>query len=146
MSKKKETPNYVKEAVLQYIEEKRSYYLIEMFTNGIPLHSYPESRNIIIKLLNGESVRKRGRQPLSRKDKDRNYRILTHVSQLVGAGLSSVNNYPDNAAETACKKVGEIYGLTGKYIYDNIWKPAEGSDTVKLNMEIGKNNKWILEF
>ena len=54
------TPNYVLAAVKQYKEEDCKEGLINQFENGIPLHSYPESRELIIRLLEGKKPRAKG--------------------------------------------------------------------------------------
>lgn len=144
------TPNYVKEAVLAYMENGNSDPLATMFEHGIPLHEYPESREIVSNCIRGIRNRKPGRQPLTREEKSKQESILYFVAQLHGAGFSLINSGERSdgttSKNTACEIVARFYGYkSGKYIYDSIWKPAKDSEIVKFHMEIGANNKELFE-
>lgn len=138
------TPNYVKEAVLAYLERGVKEPLAQMFENGIPLHTYPESRKIITQLIRGESVRRKGRPPLSRDDKSRQYSALVMVAQLHGAGLA-VYSGGNESKETACDIAARALELkSAKHVYDEIWTPNKDREDVKMHIEIGKNNPHFL--
>jgi hypothetical protein len=139
------TPNYVKEAVLAYLERGFKGPLAQMFENGIPLHTYPESRKIVAQLIRGEPVKPKGRPTLSRGEKARRYSVLVMVAQLHGAGLGVYSGGATKTKETACDIVARCYGFkSGKHVYDEIWTPKKDSEDVKMHIEIGRNNPQFL--
>ena len=139
------TPNYVIEAVLAYLERGLKEPLAQMFENGIPLHTYPESRDIVARLIRGKPVKSKGRPPLSRDKKARRHSVLVMVAQLHGAGLGVYSGGATNTKETACDIAARHYGFkSGKHVYDEIWTPDKDSENVKMHIEIGRNNPQFL--
>jgi len=139
------TPDYVNEAILAYLERGLKEPLAQMFENGIPLHTYPESRKIIGKLIRGQSVKSKGRPPLSRDKKARRHSVLVMVAQLHGAGLGVYSGGATNTKETACDIAARHYGFkSAKHVYDEIWAPNKDSEDVKIHIEIGRNNPQFL--
>ena len=142
------TPNYVKEAVLAYMERNNIEPLAQMFENGIPLHLYQESCEIIAKRIRGESIKKRGKQPLTRDQLAKQDEALMFVAQLHGAGFGIYTEDSSRKTESttpikpsACDIAAKKTGLTASHIYISIWKPRQDSDLVKVHMEIGAANK-----
>ena len=139
------TPDYVNEAILAYLERGLKEPLAQMFENGIPLHTYPESRKIIGKLIRGQSVKSKGRPPLSRDKKARRHSVLVMVAQLHGAGLGVYSGGATNTKETACHIAARHFGFkSAKHVYDEIWAPNKDSEDVKIHIEIGRNNPQFL--
>lgn len=116
-----------------------------MFVNGVPLHKYKEAREIIVKLIRGEAVKKQGKPGLTRDKKARQHEILLYIAQLHGAGLGIYSGGNTSSRTTACDIAAEIHKLTARHIYEKIWQPNKDSDEVKQNIEIGKNNRWIAD-
>ena len=139
-----DTPNYVMEAVKAY-EEGNSRFLVEMFENGVPLYQYPESKQIIVNLLQGKSNRRQGRPPLTRQQKDYQHRILMRVAELYGAGLGLISNGNETNTPTACGVAASIYGLSADYIYRKIWKPNKDNADVSFQISLGAANKESIE-
>ncbi len=149
-----DTPNYVLRAVEAYMEGD-SRFLVNQFENGVPLYSYPESREIIVNLLRGQSNRRQGRPPLTRRKKDFYHRLLMRVAELHGAGLGLISKGNATRKPTACGVVSEDlrrdaeiygldpkkYGLSAEYIYEKIWKPNKDSAEVQFQLKLGSEHR-----
>lgn len=136
------TPNYVITAINFYIKQKDSKPLIELFTKGIPLHTYPESRALIVKLLQGKKVRNVGRQKLTLDKKDIHEQAIVFMAQIHGAGL------PEYGGEkTACRVAAERYGMKHSTLL-KMWKgrKKKGDELITHNIETGKQNPEFLWF
>jgi hypothetical protein len=131
----------VKAAVHRYLEKGQGDGLAQMFANGIPLHDYPESREIIINLLTGKANRKRGRPKRSQAVEAQHYAILLRVAELHGAGLGLFSGSDMSDKPTACSIASKIYGLDAEYIYKHIWKPNKDREDVKHQEKIGADNR-----
>ena len=118
-----ETPRYVLEAVRAFIEEDRREPILQLFGNGIPLYSYPESRDLIEKVMRGDSLRKRGQKVTNPHTQSRDISIQTEVAQLAGAGLGLISKGGESKA-TACSVVARRHGLTPEAV-DKIYKKAD---------------------
>jgi len=147
------TPNYVKEAVIAYIERDDIEPLAQMFENGIPLHIYPESKQIIANRIRGKANKKQGRQPQTRDQKDKHHQVRMFVAQLHGAGLGIHTNEPHEKL-TACDIASKIYGNDAQHIYEKIWNPSKSSTKKEKeeiqalkeqHIDIGRKNKSILD-
>ena len=137
-----ETPSYVMEAVRQLFEEKKPARLIEMFCNGLPLHTYPESRELIEKLLREEKLRGRGHKPANYAPakQARDISIQIAVAQLVGA-LGPVIHKGEATLDTptACKVVAKWHGLSQEGV-EKIWNKVKDSEWVESHKQFGREN------
>ena len=138
------TPRYVKEAVLAYMERGDSKPLLQMYEFGIPVLEYPESMELVEKLIKGDRGRKRGGQPRKRDDFAKEDTILRLIAQLHGAGLGvftdiKVNKDGKPYKKTACDVVAEIYGRNAKDLFNRIWKPNEYCEETQRHIDIGKD-------
>ena len=141
-----ETPNYVLGAVRAFIDEDKREPLLLMFRNGIPLHTYPESRELIEKLLLSKAIRKRGEKLSDPAMQARNISIQIAVAQLDGAGLGVISK-GENSKPTACSVVSDWYGVTpeGKKIItpegvEKIWNKVKDSEWVESHKQFGREN------
>lgn len=133
-----QTPDYVLAAVDAFVKEDHRFPLVNMFENGIPLHTYPESRDLIVKLMRGDAIRPKGRR--SSADNPvvcaRDTAILHHVAQLHGAGLALISN-GEGQAPSACGIVARFHGLTPNQI-KAIWNKGKGRPDVVAYLEFGR--------
>ena len=137
------TPNFVKTAIKFYIEKQDSQPLINLFTNGIRLHTYPESSELIIKILQGKSVRNAGNQKLTSDEKATHEQAIVFMAQIHGAGLPA---YGDKK-KTACRVAAERYGMKHGTLL-KMWKDrkSKGDELITFHIEIGRKNKEFLWF
>ena len=141
-----ETPRYVLEAVRAFIEEDRREPLINQFHNGIPLHSYPESRELLEKMMRSEAIRPHGRPSVDSDPvmRDRNIGIQIYVAQFVGAEIPLIAN--ESTTPTACSVVGNWHGLTSNQV-KAIWNKGKDSPLALFYMNFGRENaESVLEF
>jgi hypothetical protein len=122
------TPNYVLAAVKQYKEEDCKEGLINQFGNGIPLHSYPESRELIIRLLEGKKPRAKGESKVNKQEKLREWSAACSVAALSGAGLTITE---------AQLRIREINHYSESKM-ERLWKEHKDCSVAKNNYEMGK--------
>ena len=122
------TPNYVLAAVKQYKEEDCKEGLINQFENGIPLHSYPESRELIIRLLEGKKPRAKGESKVNKQEKLREWSAACSVAALSAAGLTITE---------AQLRIREINHYSESKM-ERLWKEHKDCSVAKNNYEMGK--------
>jgi hypothetical protein len=122
------TPNYVLAAVKQYKEEDCKEGLINQFENGIPLHSYQESRELIIRLLEGKKPRAKGESKVNKQEKLREWSAACSVAALSGAGLTITE---------AQLRIREINHYSESKM-ERLWKEHKDCSVAKNNYEMGK--------
>jgi len=135
-----ETPAYVIGAVNRYINEGKTEFLANLFENGIPLHEYPESKKLMLDLIKGTAIRKRGEKKSNPLNENRIYSAVLWCAQLHGAGLplygeSSKIGKP-YASEIAAQQIGKNH----EHFYKRIWIKHCDEKEVLDNIEFGKNN------
>ncbi|MBT3844236.1 MAG: hypothetical protein HN661_12180 [Gammaproteobacteria bacterium] len=135
------TPNFIHSAIADYMEGNPKT-LIQMFNDGVPLQNYPETQELITKLLQDIPVRPAGAPPTRRTEEQRHV-ILALVAQLKGAGLGLINSGEKKDGSksklTACGIAGKVYELSGSQVYQSVWLKMKDSDEAKRYLEIGKS-------
>jgi len=131
-----ETPRYVLGAVRAFIIENKREYLINQFQNGIPLHCYPESRDLVEKLLRGEALRGRGQKVVSREIEHRDFSIQITVAQLLGAGLPLIAN-GESEKPTACSLVAKVHSLTANQVR-GIYEKGKKNPYIVSQVQFGR--------
>lgn len=135
-----ETPRFVLYAVKAYIKEGKKQALCNLFKHGIKLHEYPESRELMINLINQKPIRKRGEKLADIDQEDIVYGAVIYCAQLYGAGLplfgepSKSNPNKPYASELAAKDAG----LNHEHFYKKIWKKYCNQPEVQQNIALGK--------
>jgi hypothetical protein len=122
------TPNYVLAAVKQYKEEDCKEGLINQFENGIPLHSYQESRELIIRLLEGKKPRAKGESKVNKQEKLREWSAACSVAALSGAGLTITE---------ATQRMAEMNHYSESKM-KRLWAAHKDCSVAKNNYKMGK--------
>ena len=133
-----ETPAYVLGAVRALVERGESRYLEEQFKNGIQLHQYPESRELVLTLLRGEKPRSRGGQHKTESERIRDFSIALRVAEYKEMGFAVINNGLSDKPD-ACSIVGEIYGMSGSHVR-GCWNKYKDDPYVIQAMDIVKKD------
>jgi hypothetical protein len=135
------TPNYIKTAVNAYYEKGDWSYICRMFEQGIPLHCYQESRDLISKLIQGEKPRQKGRQPASASKLENRLFIAFFVAQLHGAGFPLTANGNKTNLLTAIQIASHVYNMKESSVRKSCWYPLENDERIKEQIKMGEQNK-----
>lgn len=137
------TPRFILEAVARYMEDGDSRSLVEMFQNGIELWKYPESRDLVVSLLQGQKPRRKGGQKLTRAEKEDQLSCLIFVAQLHGAGIAVYHN-GNATTPTACEIVGARHRVNPRHLYDR-WRKRKDDDFIKEQIEFGRQHPELIK-
>ena len=145
----------IQSAIDEYLQDKTNIApLIELFlstenkNSRLQLHpnNYDNSRELFIKLLTGETIRKAGK-PINNNNKENINLMLVYVAQYHGAGLPLISNgeikqYKNYAIHRVCKEF-ESFNIKHNTLY-NAWKDQKDSQKIKAYIDFGKNNKRLV--
>ena len=138
------TPEYVKGAVLVFIEQDRREPLIQQFKNGIPLFKYPESRELIIKALTQASPRGRGQKKKDLQKENLEISAIMLWATLEGAGLPRYGDSSNASVVYGYEIVGKDYGFSLRQL-KSYWKKHSPDPIIKAQIDrqaaFGKNNR-----
>jgi hypothetical protein len=134
------TPDYVLGAVRRYRNEGKTEFLTNLFENGIPLHKYPESRELMLDLINGRAIRKRGEKLLNPQREHITFTAVLWCAQLHGAGLPLYGDSSKIGKPYASEIAANLIGKNHEHFYARIWKKHCEEKEVLENIEFGKNN------
>tara|TARA_B110000240_G_C13332588_1_gene381927 strand:- start:344 stop:811 length:468 start_codon:yes stop_codon:yes gene_type:complete len=142
------TPEYVKGAVLLFIEQDRREPLIQQFKNGIPLFKYPESRELIVKALTQVSPRGRGQNKKDLGKEDLEIGAIMLWATLEGAGFPRYGDSTSALVVYGYEIVEKAWGFSLKQL-KSYWKKhnADPRISAQIGRQIGygKKNKTSLE-
>lgn len=137
------TPEYVKGAVLLFIEQDRRVPLIQQFKNGIPLFEYPESRELIVKALTQVSPRGRGQNKRDLKKEEIEIGAIMLWATLEGAGFPRYGDSTDVTVVYGDEIVKKEWGFSLKQL-KSYWKKhnADPSISAQIGRQIGFGKKY----
>lgn len=135
-----DTPAYVIGAVNRYINEGKTEFLANLFENGIRLHEYPESKKLMLDLINGNAIRKRGQKKINPAKDHITFNAVLWCAQLYGAGLPLYGESSKIGKPYASKIAADLIGRNDEHFHRNIWLEHCDEQEVKDNIEFGKNN------
>ena len=138
------TPEYVKGAVLLFIEQDRREFLIEQFKNGIPLFEYPESRELIVKALTQVSPRGRGQKKKDLGKEDLEIGAIMLWATLEGAGFPRYGDSTSALVVYGYEIVEKEWGFSLRQL-KSYWKKHSPDPIIKAQIDrqaaFGKNNR-----
>jgi hypothetical protein len=137
------TPSYIKTAVNAYYEKGDRSHLRRMFEQGIPLHCYSESRDLISKLIEGEKPRKKSLLN-SASEIEKRFYIAMFVAELKGAGFALTANGIKPDQLTAIDIASLIYNMDESTVRKTCWYPLKNDPRIKEQKRIGKQNEKLV--
>jgi len=135
-----DTPAYVIGAVNRYINEGKTDFLANLFENGIPLHEYPESKKLMLDLINGKAIRKRGQKKINPLNDHTTFNAVLWCAQLHGAGLPLLGESSEIGKPYASEIAANLTGHNHEHFHNRIWQKYCDEKEVLENIEFGKNN------
>lgn len=131
------TPKFVIYAVDQLIKYHDPTPLMHYFESGVPLWQYPESRDLILKLIQQKEIRPEGGGSHA-KQEDRDHKLwvaLQMVAETQGRGRPVFSNDKANLCQIAARMMGFE---SARYFFDEYWKKYKDHEQVKRFAEVGR--------
>lgn len=132
-----QTPNFVIYAVDQLIKYHNPKPLMHYFENGVPLWQYPESRDLILKLIQQKEIRPEGGASHIKKE-GREHKLwvaLEMIAETKGRGRPIFSKDKVSLCDIAARMMGFE---SGRYFFYEYWKEYEKHEQVIRFIEVGK--------
>ena len=132
------TPNYVLAAVKAFKKQNNRESLKELFCNGVRLQDYPESRDLMLALMDGKGARTRGEKLQDPLSQARECSVMMEAASLYGAGMTLYYLAKDPHIKTVSMIAAEKLGCSDEHFYKRIWPKYADFPETQRQIEFGK--------